>query len=192
MELPLPVPEEVVPLSPNNKTHASDIKIDATIIGHGLLILLVLYFSYQLVSSPSPWIFLDALNLLIHEAGHLIFLPFGEFMHILGGSLFQTLFPVCFLVYFIRRKEYFSSAFILFWIADNIINVSVYMRDAQVMQLPLLGGDGVIHDWNWLFTYMGVLGQTGLIGGTFFFLGVTCLVLSILGMIWFTAQQMRQ
>lgn len=154
-----------------------------SMIGRILLIFLCLFFSYQLLSSPTPWIFLDNLNLLIHEAGHFITWPFGEFIHILGGSLFQILFPCCFFVYFFRRRDYFSASFILFWIADNIINVSIYMRDAQVMQLPLLGGDGVIHDWNWLFTSMGILSYTQLIGTTFFVLGVICLFASIIGMV---------
>jgi hypothetical protein len=28
------------------------------------------------------------------------------------------------------------------------------------MQLPLLGGEGVIHDWNWLLIYVGELHHT--------------------------------
>src|SRR3989338_4603239 len=107
-------------------------KITASVIGHWILILITLFFAYQLISTPQPWIFLDYVNLLIHEAGHLIFLPFGEFMNILGGSLFQILFPCTFFIYFFCRKEYVSAAFIIFWIADNIVSVSVYMRDAQV------------------------------------------------------------
>ena len=166
-------------------------KINFSILGQWLLILISSYFGYQLVATYGAWIFLDNLNLLIHEAGHLIFLPFGRFMNMLGGSLFQILFPCIFLLYFIKRKEYFSASFIIFWIADNIINVSVYMRDAQVMQLLLLGGDNSIHDWNWLFSSMGVLSRTQQIGTTFFALGAICLVLSILGMILFTLFKMQ-
>lgn len=166
-------------------------KINFSILGQWLLIVIALYFSYQLIITSNSWIFLDNVNLLIHEAGHLIFMSFGEFISILSGSLFQILFPFSFLIYFLNRKEYFSSFFILFWVADNIINVSVYMKDAQIMQLPLLGGNNVIHDWNWLFISMGVLKQTQLIASIFNSLGVICLIISILGMIYFTALKMK-
>src|SRR5689334_17337137 len=32
---------------------------------------------------------ISAFNLGIHELGHMLFAPFGEFMHIAGGSIFQ-------------------------------------------------------------------------------------------------------
>lgn len=119
-------------------------------------------------------------------------MPFGEFLHILGGSLLQITLPVCFFVYFFRRGEYFSAAFIIFWIADNIINVSVYMRDAQAMQLPLLGGDGSGHDWNQLLTMTGLLPQTEILANLTFFLGVIGLFVSIAGMGYFTIKEMGE
>ena len=38
--------------------------------------------------------FMHNILLPIHEAGHILFIPFGEFMTILGGSLFPILFPL--------------------------------------------------------------------------------------------------
>jgi len=166
-------------------------KITATIIGHWILIFLIIYFSFQLISTPAPWILPDALNLGIHEVGHLVFLPFGMFMHMIGGSLLQTIIPVAFFVYFLMRAEYFSVCVMLFWIADNVVNVSVYMRDAQVMHLPLLGGDGSIHDWNWLFTQTGLLQFSQPIGTVYYLFGVLCLLASIIGMIYFTLVEME-
>lgn len=110
-------------------------------------------------------------------------------MHVLGGSLFQIIFPFCFFLYFFQRKEYFSVAVMLFWVADNIINVSVYMRDAQAMQLLLLGGGETIHDWHWLFTRTGLLPHTQIIANVVFFLGVICLLGSIVGLIYCTWKQ---
>ncbi|MBP9812342.1 zinc ribbon domain-containing protein, partial [Candidatus Gracilibacteria bacterium] len=37
--------------------------------------------------------FIHGVNLIFHEAGHVIFMPFGKFMTILGGSLFQCMLP---------------------------------------------------------------------------------------------------
>src|SRR5882762_871742 len=86
------------------------------------------FISYA--STPSDWHFIDYVDLIIHEAGHLIFIPFGQFMHILGGSLFQTVFPLLYVGYFYFKRDYFSSSFLLFWTGVNLINVSVYASDA--------------------------------------------------------------
>jgi hypothetical protein len=60
------------------------------------------------------------------------------------------------------------------------------MKDAILMQLPLLGGDGTIHDWNWLFTQTGLLSWSQLIGTLTYIIGIILIVLSISGMIFFT------
>lgn len=104
---------------------------------------------------------------------------FGEFMHILGGSLFQVLFPAVFVGYFYRRQEYFSASLVLFWVGQNLLNVSVYASDAIAMQLPLLGGDNVGHDWNNLLVMTNSLRYTKVIGNTIFILGIIVIVFAI-------------
>src|SRR4051812_39360352 len=81
------------------------------------------YFFYY-AATPSDWHFIDYIDLIVHEAGHLLFIPFGEFMHILGGSLFQMVFPLLYVGYFYFRKDYFSSSLLLFWVGVNLVNVS--------------------------------------------------------------------
>jgi hypothetical protein len=115
----------------------------------------------------------------------MIFLAFGQFISILGGSLFQILVPCGFFGYFWLRKEWFASSVMLFWIADNIINVSVYMKDASEMKLPLPVA-GSIHDWNWIFGYLGLLSSAKLIGTVFFSFGAFLSILSIVAMVYFT------
>src|SRR6185369_6686908 len=117
------------------------------------------YFFYY-ASTASTWHFIDNVNLIVHEAGHWIFFPLGEFMHVLGGSLFQILFPVIYVGYFYFKRDYFSASLLLFWVGTNLVNVSVYAGDAIVMQLPLLGGDGVIHDWNYLLSTTHLISHT--------------------------------
>ncbi len=110
-------------------------------------ILVSAYFIYY-AFTYTQWHFIDTVNLIIHESGHVLFGLFGSFMQILGGSLWQILLPALFVVYFLRWREYFSASLVLFWVGQNFLNVSVYARDAIMMQLPLLGGDAVQHDWN--------------------------------------------
>ena len=154
-----------------------------------LAVIVALYF-LNYATRPHDWRFFDNIDLLnnvdllIHEAGHVIFIFFGQFLHFLGGSLFQVLFPFVFVLYFYFREEYFSSSILLFWVGQNLINVSVYAGDAIVMQLPLLGGDGGIHDWNWLLSTTGLLKYTSEISSLFFVsglvLGTTALVFSLM------------
>ena len=137
-----------------------------------ILALAVAAYCFYYISTPEAWHFIDNVNLIIHEAGHWIFWPFGEFMHVLGGSLNQVLVPCLFVLYFYTNKDNYSAALILFWVGINFINVSIYAGDAVRMQLPLLGGDNVIHDWNWLMIYMGQLHHTAQIAGAIKTFGV--------------------
>jgi hypothetical protein len=122
------------------------------------------YFLWAAVH-PADWRMIDGFNLVMHEAGHVLFMFFGEFMTIAGGSLFQVLVPAIFAGYFCYHKKDFSSALMLFMVGESLLNVSVYAGDAVRMQLPLLGGDDSIHDWNYLLEHAGLLGHTALIAG---------------------------
>jgi hypothetical protein len=144
-----------------------------------------IYYSF----TPGDWHFLDNLNLIIHEAGHVIFSFFGEFLHILGGSLWQVLLPCLFVIYFYKQQQYFSASLVLFWVGQNLINVSVYASDALAMQLPLLGGDGVMHDWHALLNMTGLLRYTYTIGTSIYALGVFIIICAIFFSITSSFQQ---
>jgi hypothetical protein len=104
---------------------------------------------------PESGRLLDALDLAIHETGHLVFAPFGEFLQFLGGTLFQLMLPAAFVVYFWRRADRHAASVALWWIAQNCWNISVYVRDARAQALPLVGGGE--HDWAYLLGRLGWL-----------------------------------
>jgi hypothetical protein len=114
---------------------------------------LSIYFLW-IAYDPMQGSFLDNVDLPIHETGHLLFRPLGEFMGVAGGSVFQVIFP---------------AAFVLFWVGQSILNVYVYAADAVVMQLVLTSGmtgsEGSFHDWNYLLTETGLIGSTKTIAG---------------------------
>ena len=60
---------------------------------------------------PTQWHLIDGVNLLIHEAGHIVFRPFGEFMMIAGGSLFQVIMPLLFVGYFAYQRQVLFGCF---------------------------------------------------------------------------------
>lgn len=139
--------------------------------------LLASFYFFYYTKHTSGWHLLDSVDLTMHEAGHNIFFFFGDFLYVLGGSLFQFLFPCVFVSYFYLREEYFSASLLLFWVGQNLVNVSVYASDAVAMQLPLLGGDNSIHDWNNILGRLGLLNHTHQIGSAIYaagFLVILC------------------
>lgn len=105
------------------------------------------------------WSLLDDVDLAIHEAGHIVFGPFGEFAGVAGGSLFQVLVPTAFVAYFAWRRDPFAAFVILFWVSQSLFNVAVYVADARAQVLPLVGGEYVIHDWARMLSRLGLLQQ---------------------------------
>ncbi len=139
--------------------------------------------------TPNDWHAIDIVNLIFHEAGHTIFFFLGEYMRVLMGSGFQILLPLSIALYFFRTRQPFSGAICLMWAGQNLINVSVYAGDAIAMQLPLLGGDAVIHDWNYLLYHAHILQFTPIIAHALYSLGVFTILLGIMFAAWFIWQE---
>lgn len=145
------------------------------------------YFLWA-VLHPLEWRLIDGVNLVIHEAGHLIFMPFGEFVMIAGGSLFQVIVPAVFAGYFFYHHKNYSCALVLLWIGESVLNVSVYAGDSVAMQLPLLGGSDSIHDWNYMLDHLGWLSHTAGIAKALH--GVAALLI-ITGVIWSIKESLK-
>jgi hypothetical protein len=143
-----------------------------------------LYF-FWCAYDPYQWHFIDGVNLIIHEAGHFIFSFFGEFIMIAGGSLFQVIMPALFVGYFRYNGKYYSAALVLFWVGESILNVSVYAGDAVALQLPLLGGQDSVHDWNYLLGKLNLLSATAKIAGGIRLMGTLVIASAAFGSIRF-------
>lgn len=138
-----------------------------TLMGRGLVFVLMVWWGLKFIVTPletnyTGESFLHLINLPFHEAGHLIFSPFGRFMMILGGSLGQVLMPlVCLGTFLVKTRDPFGGSVALWWTAESLMDVAPYINDARAMDLMLLGGvtgketDG--HDWNNLLTMLGWL-----------------------------------
>src|SRR5438876_12257097 len=85
----------------------------------------------------------------IHEFGHMLFMPFGipilgRTMVILGGSLFEVVFPLIFVGYFLWNREgkrdVHAAMVCLWWTAINVLSAAIYVGDARAGQLMLITG----------------------------------------------------
>ena len=143
-----------------------------------------LYF-FWCAYDPQQWHLIDGVNLVIHEAGHLVFSPLGEFMMIAGGSLFQVIMPAMFVSYFWYYGKYYSAALVFFWVGQSILNVSVYAGDSLDLQLPLLGGQDSVHDWNYMLSSLNLLPATAKIAAAIRLLGTIVIAVGAYGSIRF-------
>jgi len=99
------------------------------------------------------------LNLGIHELGHVVFMPFGQTMGVLGGSLAQVLAPIASVAVFLRQRDWFAISFCFLWLGSSLFELARYVGDARALELPLVspfGGDP-IHDWHFLLGNAGLL-----------------------------------
>jgi len=138
---------------------------------------LAVYGAYLLLQ-PGHYSWLDSLDLAIHEFGHPLFGIFGEFIGFLGGTLMQLLMPAVFVGYFWRRGDRHAAMVALWWVAQNLWNISVYVQDARAQELPLVGGGE--HDWTYLLGRLGLLNQDRAIGWGVRFTGALVYVWSCL------------
>jgi len=150
-------------------------------------------FAYDYRDGEIGFSFMHNILLPIHEAGHVIFMPFGEFMHILGGSLFQLALPWGIGFAFIRvNRDNFGAALGLWWGSVSLLDLAPYIYDSLHPQLILLGGhtgeDGP-HDWIYLLSRMGQLDNAQKWGMVAHVLGG---ILMLAALVWAMAILWRQ
>ena len=121
---------------------------------------------------------IDNVNLPIHETGHIVFGPFGKLVAAMGGSLFQVIVPAVFVGYFLRRRDQFAASVALWWVAENLWYVAVYVADAQEQALPLVGGGE--HDWAFILAELDVLRYDDRIAAVIRFVGIVLFIAAVL------------
>lgn len=150
-----------------------------------LSVLLGLY-GWYLARRPGEFSFLDNIDVAIHETGHLVFAPFGEFMGVLGGTLFQLIVPLSFMGYFLWKREWHSATVPLWWAGQNLFNIARYIADARAQELPLVGGGE--HDWVYLLDEWSALEHDLAIAGRVHAAGVWVVLLASIAGIWLASR----
>jgi hypothetical protein len=145
----------------------------AAVAGRAIGLALLLWVTFRVLGqglalgSSGGVAFLHGVNFIFHEAGHLIFGFFGQFIAVAGGSLNQVLIPSICVVAFLRTRQPASAAVAVFWTGQSLAYVAVYAADGRATALPLLA-DGLIHDWNYLLGRTGLLQHAETIGRLMF------------------------
>ncbi|MGZ4969205.1 MAG: zinc ribbon domain-containing protein [Methylobacter sp.] len=183
--------------------HEANSGSSAYFLSRVLVLTGLMLWSWQLIgpsieSNAVGYSFLHGVNLVFHEAGHVIFRPFGAFITSLGGTLGQLLMPsICMSVLLFKTRDPFGASVALWWVGENFLDIAPYMNDARAGQLPLLGGNfghsapyGV-HDWQYLLTESGLLQYDHFLAKAVFAAGAVIMMLSLLWSVFLLVRQYK-
>jgi hypothetical protein len=145
-----------------------DPRTDPVVLGGRVLLLLMLvawtwkFARARVIENAAGMSFLHLINLPFHEAGHILFIPLGQFMMTLGGSLFQLIVPASLTVIFLtKHRDVFGAAVTWWWMGESLVDLAPYIDDARTLQLVLIGGNTGAevegHDWERILTTLGWL-----------------------------------
>jgi hypothetical protein len=171
-ELAFHVPEEVSALH---------------VYARALLLALLIVYGVKLAAMDVPsWEMAGSLihapMVPFHEFGHIVFRPFGEFMHNLGGALFQAGLPLVLGgIFLVKNRDPFAAAVMLWWSAVAVMDTAPYVYDAQMPQHVLLTGrtgDTGAHDFIDVLGDLGLLGRAEAVGRLVHGFGVAVLIAS--------------
>ena len=148
---------------------------------------MLVFTSFKMYSSDAGWFFINNVNLIFHEAGHVLFFIFGNFISVLGGTLGEILIPTIVTLHFLLKQQPYSAGFGLWWLSTAFWSVSIYAADARAQQLPLITGNSEDHDWTYLLRELGILEHDQIVGNIFLF--CSFLALALAGMLFFRSIQ---
>lgn len=101
----------------------------------------------------------------VHEAAHIVLMFASPVVTAAAGSLTEIVFVSLLLWVSIRAKSYLATGFSLIWFMLALSSAGRYMADAKDLLIPLIGpGANPQHDWNFVFTELNLLEQSGAIG----------------------------
>jgi hypothetical protein len=131
--------------------------------------------------------------LVFHEAGHVVFMLFGEWMTVAGGTLWQLLMPAILAgALLLKNRDPFGASIGLWLLGVSLLDVAPYVYDALVPQLTLLGGhtgeDGP-HDWIYLLGSMGLLKKSQVLGNVIHALGALVVLCALGWAAWLLKRQ---
>jgi len=112
---------------------------------------------------------------------------FGHTLEILGGTILQWLVPLLLAGYFFKERHAAAFVFCMFFFFENWLYTATYMADARAMALPLVttgDPDLVEHDWNTIFSNLGLLRFDTVIAGIVRLMGWFGMLASVAWLAW--------
>lgn len=136
------------------------------------------------ISRPLGGHLIDNVNLIFHEAGHMILMFAGETITLLGGSFFQLLIPAVCIGSFLLRRDRYAAGICTLWLGESLAGVGAYIADAPTRNLDLLTGDPDTHDWWQLLGAWNMLDSAVGLGRFVHALALVCVIAGLLLAVW--------
>lgn len=144
-----------------------------------------LLFLLYAFAHRGEFLLIDNVNLVIHEAGHPLFSYLGQTPMMWGGTIFELMVPFLLAMYFAYLREAQGTAFCAFFFFENFLYIATYMADARAMALPLVStGEFAEHDWNFIFSQLGLLQHDTRVAAVVNFLGWSGMIATVSWLGW--------
>ena len=158
-----------------------------------LVLAFLAWNGYRALQDPEYGGLFGGITFGVHEFGHLLFAPFGEFMTVAGGSLTQILVPLAAGALILRSGDYFGLVGAGAWLSSSLANLSVYIGDARALEMDLVSmGQDSVHDWNYLLGRLHMLAYDTRLDSTVHGLGTLLWLISLLFGGWICLVMARQ
>ncbi len=157
----------------------------------------VAFYVAFLIYAAANWsgfLFIDNANLVVHEGGHLLFSYLGQTLGLWGGTILQWAVPLLLAAYFFAQRQTTACAFSLFFFFENWLDTATYMAEARALALPLVStgdADVIEHDWDTIFTSLGLLKYDTTIAGAVRFGGWWGMIATVAWLIWRATRSKR-
>ena len=155
--------------------------------GRIALLVVLAWFTLRHLADPAYQGIYGGLNLVLHEAGHLVFGWFGgRWLSAAGGTLFHLTCVVAVGVAFWRQRDPFAATVALWWSGTVLVGAGHYAADARRQVLPLVTvGDGPVgHDWYTMLDPLGLLAWDQQVGAALRGFGLALLGMGIAAGAW--------
>lgn len=123
----------------------------------------------------APWYttLWKGIDLVIHDVGHILWAPLGEFLGFAGGTLTQLLVPAAAGLALYRQRDWFGVSVAVCWVGINCFEIVEYAGDALTRQLPLVSPTTAEpeHDWTYMLAELGILHHTDTVAAAWLWAG---------------------
>lgn len=92
-----------------------DARNRAVLLLRAALLVYLAYAGARALADSETWHVFGGLTLGVHELGHVLFSPFGEWLEVAGGSITQLAAPVAAAVVLARQADWFGVGVVGTW-----------------------------------------------------------------------------
>ena len=121
--------------------------------------------------SPFDWI-----NVLVHETGHLVFLPFANTAATAGGSILQVGLPLLLALAYLAQDDQFGASISVWWLGQSLTFLATYIGTSREGAVEFFRASA---DWDQIHVWLGTQYQPSALAGWAVNIGIALMVLGI-------------